>query len=99
MQEHGFGGHTPKQYWTRFGFPLNYNSDIVEAMLALASVGTPMSEELEKPLQIIRKKRTPDGTWLLDRTFNGKMWVDVEVKGQPSKWITLFALLVLDHFS
>jgi hypothetical protein len=26
------------------------------------------------------------------------MWADVEVKGQPSKWITYFALLVLDHF-
>jgi hypothetical protein len=27
------------------------------------------------------------------------MWADVEVKGQPSKWITLHALIVLDHFS
>jgi hypothetical protein len=27
------------------------------------------------------------------------LWVDVEVKGQPSKWITLFALIVLEHFS
>ena len=99
MQERGFGGHIPKSYWTRFGFPLNYNSDIVEAMLALASVDTPISVELEKPLQIIRKKRTSSGVWLLDRTFNGKMWVDVETKGKPSKWITLFALIVLDHFS
>ena len=98
MTEHGFGGFQPKTYWTRFGFPLNYNSDIVEAMLALASVSTPMCADLEKPLQIIRDKRSADGVWHLDRTYNGKMWVDVEVKGQPSKWITLFALIVLDHF-
>jgi hypothetical protein len=26
------------------------------------------------------------------------MWVDVEEKGKPSKWLTYFALLVLDHF-
>ncbi|TFG72972.1 MAG: hypothetical protein E4H27_01625 [Anaerolineales bacterium] len=98
MKEQGFGGYQSKRYWTRFGFPLNYNSDIVEAMLALATVGTPMSDELVKPLEIILKKRTSEGVWRLDRSFNGQMWADVEIKGQPSKWITLFALIVLDHF-
>ena len=58
MQEYGFGGYIAKSYWTRFGFPLNYNSDIVETMLALASAGTPMFKELEMPLQIILKKHT-----------------------------------------
>jgi hypothetical protein len=36
--------------------------------------------------------------WRLEKSFNGKMWMDVEAKGQPSKWITFFALMVLDHF-
>ena len=35
------------------------------------------------------------GPW---KTPHGQMWADVEVKGEPSKWITLFALIVLDHF-
>jgi hypothetical protein len=34
----------------------------------------------------------------MDKSLNGQMWADVEVKGKPSKWITLFALIVLDHF-
>jgi hypothetical protein len=37
--------------------------------------------------------------WRLEKSLNGQMWVDVEVKGQPSKWITLFALVVLEHLS
>ena len=94
-----FGELEPKQAWTRFGFPTNYNSDILEAMLALASVGAPMSAALEKPLQVIRDKRTAEGVWLLEKSLNGQMWVDVEVKGQPSKWLTLFAMMVLDHFA
>lgn len=98
LAEHGFGELQPKEIWTRFGFPLNYNSDILEAMLALATVGAPMSDELEKPLQIIRDKRTADGVWRLEKSLNGQMWADVEVRGQPSKWITLFALIVLEHF-
>ena len=98
VAERGSGDLQPKRYWTKFGFPLNYNSDVVEAMLALAAVGTPMSDELVQPRQVIRDKRTADGVWNLDRTYNGKMWADVEVKGRPSKWITLRALIVLDHF-
>jgi hypothetical protein len=89
---------TPKRGWTKFGFPLNYNSDVLEAMVALANVGVPVSEALAKPLQLIRGKRTADGVWQLENSLNGKMWVDVEFKGQPSKWITLYALIVLDHF-
>ena len=38
------------------------------------------------------------GTWKLENSLNGKMWVDVEKKGQPSKWLTLTALRVLTHF-
>jgi hypothetical protein len=99
MSEYGLGKLEPKEIWTRFGFPLNYNSDILEAMLALVTVETPMCQELENPLQIIRDKRTTDGAWLMDKSLNGQMWADVEIKGKPSKWITLFALIVLDHFT
>ena len=98
ISEHSIGKLDPKQAWTRFGFPLNYNSDILEAMLALVSAGTPMSQELEKPLKIVHDKQTADGVWLMDKSLNGQMWADVEVKGEPSKWITLFALIVLDYF-
>jgi hypothetical protein len=98
VTEHGLGELEPKRGWVQFGFPLNYNSDILEAMVALALVGVPMSAELEEPLQVIRDKRGTDGTWVLEKSFNGKMWADVEVKGQPSRWITLWARIVLDHF-
>jgi hypothetical protein len=103
LDEHGLGEREAKSSWTRFGFPLNYNSDALEAMVALATAGVPMSastrESLEKPLQLIGDKRTADGVWIIEKSLNGQMWVDVEVKGQPSKWITFFALLVLDYFA
>ena len=99
LAEHGVGEPEPNKSWTRFGFPLNYNSDVPEAMYALANVDTPMSPALEKPLQVIRDKRGTDGLWRLDKSLNGQMWADVEVKGQPSKWITYFAMVVVDHFS
>jgi len=98
LDVHGLGPRVPKQGWLKFGFPLHYNSDILEAMVALARLEVPMGSTLEKPLQIIEDKMTPEGTWILDNSLNGKMWVDVEEKGKPSKWITYFARFVLDHF-
>lgn len=99
LSEYGLGPLEAKASWTRFGFPLNYNSDILEAMRALASVDAPMSEGLKSSLQIIQDKCNADGLWRLERSLNDQMWVNVEEKGEPSKWITLFALIVLDHFA
>jgi hypothetical protein len=31
----------------------------------------------------------------LENTLKGKMWVDIEKKGKPGKWVTLRALRVL----
>jgi hypothetical protein len=95
---HGLGTPSPKRGWLKFGFPLHYNSDILEAMVALALVGIPMNSALKEPLQVVQDKRTSEGTWILENSLNGKMWADVEQKGKPSKWITYFALVVLDHF-
>jgi hypothetical protein len=99
LAEHGAGEREAKRGWLKFGFPLHYNSDILEAMVALAAAGVPMNPALQRPLQAIRDKRTAEGTWILENSLNGKMWVDVEVKGAPSKWITYFGLYVLDHFA
>jgi len=95
----GPGKRDKKKGWYRFGFPLHYNSDILEAMVALARLGVPMQPQLEKALRAIKDKMTPDGMWILENDLlNGKMWADVEEKGKPSKWLTYFALYVLKHF-
>jgi len=94
----GIGNRRPKQGWLKFGFPLHYNSDIMEAMYSLALLSVPMSPRLNKPLQVIRQKMTEQGTWILENSLNGKMLADVEEKGNPSKWLTFFGHRVLLHF-
>jgi hypothetical protein len=44
---------------------------------------------------LVLNARQPNGTWLLENTYNGKMWINLEEKGKPSKWITLRALRTL----
>ena len=95
MAQRGLGEGEPKAVWLKFGFPLHYNSDLLEAVYALAQAGVAYSSRLEKPLQAIAFKQTPDGKWILENSLNGKMLADVEVQGQPSKWLTYFARCVL----
>jgi hypothetical protein len=98
LNSHGTGARIPKQGWLKFGFPLHYNSDLLEAMYALALLETSMTPKLKGPLEIIRDKMIPEGMWVMENSLNGKMWADVEEKGKPSKWVTYFALYVLNHF-
>ena len=81
--------------WFKFGFPLSYTSDVLEAMLALGEAGCGRDPRLKDAVALVLSKRGPDGRWLLKHSLNGKMWVDIEEKGQPSKWVTLRALRVL----
>lgn len=49
--------------------------------------------------EVVRSKMTPAGTGILENSLNGKMLADVEEEGRPSKWLTYFGHLVLDHFT
>ena len=86
-----------KPGWLKFGFPLMYQTDILEILDILVSLGyyaTRMAEAIE----ILKKKQNEEKSWNLENTFNGKMGVTIETKGKPSKWITLKALNVLSKY-
>jgi hypothetical protein len=83
--------------WFKFGFPLTYWSDVLETVAVLAELGYGGNPRLAHALQLVLSKQDDQGRWKLENALTGKMWVDVEQKGQPSKWVTLRALRVLKH--
>ena len=44
---------------------------------------------------LVASRADAQGRWKLQQTFNGRFWVDIETKGEPSRWVTLRALEVL----
>lgn len=88
-------GSVSKQ-WSRFGFPRGYQSDILEALFTLIQLGYGHDVRLKPALDIVISKRQADGTWKLDETPK-QMWVELEQRGRPSKWITWRSLYVLKH--
>ncbi len=81
--------------WFKFGFPLSYWSDVLEVAAVLAELGYGSDPRLANAFRFILDKQNAQGRWKLENTLNGKMWLDIEMRGQPSKWVTLRALRVL----
>ncbi|MDO8916047.1 MAG: hypothetical protein Q7W16_08205, partial [Coriobacteriia bacterium] len=99
LAEHPQLHYKDKPGWLRFGFPLSYNSDALEALLALAAIGEPRRPEYEAAIAVVESAADTQSRWSMRNSHNGKMIADVEEKGRPSKWVTLRALTVLEHFA
>jgi hypothetical protein len=91
------GGRKEKAGWKRFGFPIFYQSDVLEVLDVLTELGV-KDERMQESIDLVASNSGEDGRWLLKNTFNGKMLCDIEEKGRSSKWITLRALRVLKRF-
>jgi hypothetical protein len=84
--------------WFRFGFPLGYHSDVLEALDVLAQLGHGAEPRLQKALEFVLEKQDDEGRWPLEHTLD-KTWARFGRKGQPSKWVTLRALSMLAKLS
>ncbi len=84
-------GGKPNGSWFRFGYPLGYVQDVLHNVEVLTALGQGHDPRLHRAAGLIRSKRLPDGRWASEYSYNGKMWVDVDQKRKPSKWVTLRA--------
>jgi hypothetical protein len=98
LSDTGPGEPKAKPGWLKFGFPLHYNSDLLEALYAIALCGAPARKKPDAPLDILRSKMGGDGRLIMENSLNGKMRADVESVGKPSKWLTYRAWYTLRHF-
>lgn len=83
-----------KPGWRRFGFPLMYQTDVLEILDILTALGY-RDERMREALDLVAAKRDAQGRWKLENTFNDRFLAPIEAKGQPSRWITARALKVL----
>jgi len=81
--------------WFKLGFPLSYGSDLLETYAVLVALGYGSDPRLAEVNRWLLSKQDPQGRWTLEHALNGKIWIDIEQRGKPSKWITLRALRVL----
>ncbi|MDO8749727.1 MAG: nitrogen fixation protein NifH [Dehalococcoidia bacterium] len=96
VADYQFGtGSKPSGNWFKFGYPMSYVADVLQNLEVLATLGHAKDPRLAHALELVESKQDGQGRWQMEYTYNGKTWADIEMKGQPSKWITLRALRVL----
>ena len=88
------GTRKEKAGWKKFGFPLFYQSDVLEVLDVLTELGV-RDKRMQESIDLVIKSKTSDDKWLLKNTYNGKMLCEIDEKNKPSKWITLRAARVL----
>jgi hypothetical protein len=86
--------------WTRFAFPTWWHYDVLRGLEYLRCAGVTPDERVAEAIDLVVSKRDGDGRWPLETQYPGKMLVETdEGEGQPSRWITLRALRVLDWYA
>jgi hypothetical protein len=89
-QSHNLG-RVSKPGWKKFGFPLMYQTDVLEILGILTSLGY-RDERMQEAVDLLISKQDEWGRWKLENTFNGRFQVDIEEMGKASKWVTFNAL-------
>lgn len=83
---------------TRLSFPSRWRYDILRALDYFQQAALPYDPRMDDALEMLLAKRVPDGRWRLQGKHPGAVHFDMEIAGQPSRWITLRALRVLKRY-
>lgn len=85
--------------WTFFSYPTRWFYDALRGLDYLRAAGVDPDPRLDEAIDLVENKRGADGRWLLENPHVGKAHFEMEREGEPSRWITLRALRVLDWFA
>ncbi len=87
-----------KPGWLKFGFPLMYQTDVLEILDILTGLGIKDSR-MEDAIGILLSKQDETGRWKAENTYNSdRLLIPVGQKDKQNKWITLRAVTVLKRY-
>jgi hypothetical protein len=99
LYEHHRSLGKPSPRWLEFGFPIQFDSDILELLTLLGPYVDPEDERIQKGLELVTGKQDRMGRWPCEKHPKGGRWVGkyipLEEIGKPSKWVTLHAMRML----
>ena len=92
-------GEVVNPAWLQFSFPVRWHYDVLRALEYFRLAGDAPDPRVSEAIDLLRSKKQPDGTWLLENTYRGKVHFTLEDgDGRLSRWNTLRALRVLDWY-
>lgn len=86
---------TSKPGWTKFGFPLMYQTDVLEILDILSTLNI-RDSRMSEALDLVLSKQDEQGRWKIENTYNSdRLLLPFGQSGEQSKFLTLRALRVL----
>ena len=86
--------------WAAFAFPTWWHYDVLRGLEYMRRAGVVPEGRMAEAIELVASRRGVNDRWRLDTRYPGKMPVETdEGEGEPSRWITLRALRVLDWYS
>jgi hypothetical protein len=82
----------------RTGIGVGEPADLLELLRALAAAGAPRSPAVDAALSRLTNRADPRARWKLERPLGVPLPVPLEREGELSRWVTLRALCVMQHF-
>ena len=80
---------------TRFSFPPRWRYDVMRSLDYFQKINAPKDDRFSDAIDLLLRKRLPDGRWNLQQKHTGRVYFDIEKTGEPSRWNTLRGLRIL----
>ena len=85
---------------TTFAYPFRWQYTVLKAadyfLTAARHDGIAPDPRLGEAIEVIRAARRPDGTWLQEHRYPGRVWFEIDVPpGEPSRWLTFYGTRAL----
>jgi hypothetical protein len=85
----------------QFAYPFRWKASALNALdyfrEAALHDGTAPDRRLAEAIDVVRRNRRPDGTWLQELRHPGRVWFETDVApGEPSPWLTFYGTRVLE---
>jgi hypothetical protein len=92
-------GKIIKKEFLSLPYPWRWKYNILRGLVYFVDAGIDFDNRMSPAIEVLLKKRRKDGRWNLQAHHPGQRHFNMEAPGTPSRWNTLFALKVLDHFN
>jgi len=89
-------GEIIRPEFTELAYPTRWHYDVLWGLDYLRRAGVAPDARVAEALELVEKKRDADGRWRIEHVYAGATHVELDAVGQPSRWLTLRALRVLD---
>lgn len=81
-----------------FAYPGRWHYNILRCLDYFCEAGIGYDQRMQPAIDVVLKKRKPDGRWNAESNYPGQQHFVMEQPGKPGRWNTLRALRVLGHF-